>query len=31
MMGSRARQIVVERFSHGEMVRSYCDVLTALL
>lgn len=31
MMGKKARQIVVERFSHGEMIRSYCEVLTALL
>ncbi len=31
MMGNKARQIVVERFSHGEMIRSYCEVLTALL
>lgn len=30
-MGSKARQVVVERFSHGGMVRSYCEVLTALL
>jgi L-malate glycosyltransferase len=29
-MGSKARQIVVERFSHGEMVRSYCEVLSSI-
>jgi len=28
-MGSKARQIVVERFSHGEMVRSYSAVLSS--
>jgi glycosyltransferase involved in cell wall biosynthesis len=30
LMGSKARQIVVERFSHGEMVRSYCQVLGSI-
>jgi glycosyltransferase involved in cell wall biosynthesis len=30
-MGNKARQTVVKQFSHREMTRSYCKVLTALL